>query len=194
LIYFREGLRLGIQYHHVYDITGTMHYEEEKKSRLIPGVIFAVAGIIAGFALCRIIIVPFNVPDDSMAPGLHAGDTLIILKHVTPKPGDIILIESPVEPGRYLVKRVIAGEGSTVEIKDKICYVNGDRFTFTWKTESSDSRRFPMSFTYRDTMPPVRIGRNEYFVLDDNLDHGFDSRTFGVVRDGQVVGRMACRF
>lgn len=157
-------------------------------------IISAVAGILAGFLLCRFILVPFSVPDNTMAPTLKKGDTIIVLKHVTPKRGDIVLIESPVEPGRVMIKRVLATEGATVEIRDKALFINNDRLVLPWKTTSIDTRVFPMNFTYRDNLPAVKINRNEYFVLSDNLDTGFDSRACGVIRDDQIIGRMMYRY
>jgi signal peptidase I len=161
---------------------------------IIIKIISAVAGIFVGFLVCRTIIVPFGVPDNAMKPALKKGDTVIFLKHATPKRGDIVLIESPVEPGRVLIKRIVAVEGATVEIRDKVFFINNDRFEIPWKTTSTDARSFPMNFSFRDNMPAVKINRNEYFVLSDNLDTGFDSRTLGVIRDDQVIGRMIYRY
>ena len=154
----------------------------------------AVAGVIVGFLVCRFIIVPFIVPDNTMKPSLKKGDIIIFLKHAAPKRGDIVLIESPVEPGRVLIKRVIAAEGSTVEIRDRAFFINNDRFEIPWKTTRTDTRVFPMNFTFRDNMPAVRISRNEFFVLSDNLDTGFDSRALGIIRDDQIIGRMIYRY
>jgi len=170
-----------------------MYYQEKKQYRVPTAVISACVGIVFGFILCRIILIPFVVPNDSMAPSLREGETVIILKHATPNRGDIVLVESPVEPGRYLLKRVAAVEGSTVEVRDRVFFVNNERFAFPWQTASSDNRIFPMAFTERDTMPPVRIGRNRYFLLSDNLDRGFDSRAFGPVSGDRVVGKMIFR-
>ncbi len=172
------------------------HMDNLKETGLgtIIKIVSAVAGIIAGFLICRLILLPFNVPDNTMNPNLKRGDTIIFLKHAAPKQGDIVLIESPVEPDRVLIKRVLAAEGATVEIRDKALFINNDRFEMPWKTTSTDTRVFPMNFTYRDNLPAVKINRNEYFVLSDNLDTGFDSRALGVIRDDQIIGRMIYRY
>lgn len=173
-----------------------MHMDNLKESGLgfIIKIISAVAGIIAGFLLCRFILVSCSVTDNTMNPNLKKGDTIIFLKHVTPKRGDIVLIDSPVEPGRVMIKRVLAAEGATIEIRDKVLFINNDRFVIQWKTTSADTRVFPMNFTFRDNLPAVKINRNEYFVLSDNLDTGFDSRALGVIRDDQIIGRMIYRY
>ncbi|MBN2158872.1 MAG: signal peptidase I [Spirochaetes bacterium] len=167
-----------------------MYRQESQLSGILVKIISAAGGIIAGFIICRLIILPFQAPDDSMGPAVKAGDTLFFLKHATLKVEDIVLIESPVEPGRYVIRRIIAGEGDAVEIKDRVFYINNARASFRWKTVSSDTRIFPMNFTYRDNMPAVKLGRKEYFVLSDNLDRGFDSRTLGVIPSDLIIGKM----
>jgi signal peptidase I len=105
-------------------------------------------------------------------------------------PGDIVLMDSPVEPDRVLVKRVISGEGDTVEVRNKVLYINNKKFDMPWKNRSIDKRIFPMNFTYRDNMPVIKLSRNQYFVLSDNLDHGYDSRNLGPISADSIIGKM----
>ncbi len=171
-----------------------MNYQEKSRFGIIIKIISAAGGIIAGFIICRFFFMPFRMPDSSMEPNLRAGEMLFILKHATPKRGDIVFIESPVEAGRGLIRRVVAAEGDTVEIKNKIFLINNTAFDFRWKTKSSDKRIFPMNFTFRDNMPAVKLSRNQYFVLNDDLDRGFDSRTLGVIPGGLVIGRVIYKY
>ena len=171
-----------------------MQYQENSRFAVIGKILFGALGIIAGFVICRIFIVTIPMPDDSMQPGLKAGDILVLLKHVKPAPGDIVMLMSPGEPGTALIKRVIAAEGDTVEIRDKIIRINGVIPDFKWKTKSTDKRIFPMNFTYRDNMPAVKMKRNEYFVLCDNLDRGFDSRSLGIIPGAIIAGRLVYRY
>lgn len=171
-----------------------MNYQEKSRSGIIVKLISAAGGIIIGFILCRFFFTPFTMPDSSMEPNVKTGDMLFILKHTTPKRGDIVLFESPVESGRVLVRRVIAAEGDTVEIKNKTIHINNTAFDFRWKTTSSDKRVFPMNFTFRDNMPAVKLSRNQYFVLSDDLDRGFDSRTLGVIPGSLIIGRVVYKY
>lgn len=171
-----------------------LQYQEKSRFAVLGKILFAALGMLAGFIICRIFIVSFTMPDDSMLPGLKAGEFLLVLKHVTPAPGDIVMLDSPVEPGTVLIKRVAAVEGDTVEIRDRIIRINGAAADFKWKTKSADKRIFPMNFTYRDNMPAVKMNRNEYFVLCDNLDRGFDSRTLGIIPGGLISGRLIYRY
>lgn len=171
-----------------------MNYQERSGSNLLIKVIAAVAGLAAGFIICRIAFISFTMPDASMQPNLKKDDLVIILRHVTPRKGDIILFKNPAEPGRVLIRRIAAAEGDTVEIKDRVFRVNNGAYQFRWKTASKDHRVFPMNFTFRDNMPAVKIGRGSYFVLSDDLDRGFDSRTFGPIPEDLVIGRMIYKY
>jgi signal peptidase I len=150
----------------------------------------AIGGVVFGLILMRTFITPFRVADESMLPNHTPGETVYILKHVTPKTGDVVLFRSPVQKGRVLLKRVIAVEGDSVEISSRVVYRNNARESFKWKTISSDNRVFPMRFATRDNMAAVKIGRKSCFLLGDNLDASFDSRDFGPVALGDITGKV----
>ena len=167
-----------------------MYYQEKKERRIVSKLIMVLGGAIAGFIIMRLVIVPFRVPDDAMEPSLPKGSIAIILKPGSPKRGDVVLIENAVDSGRVMVRRVAATEGDRVEIRDRVFHLNGEAFTFPWKTRSSDGRIFPMSFSSRDNMPAVKVERRHYFVLCDNLDRGYDSRALGVIPGDRIIGRL----
>ncbi len=171
-----------------------MNYQEKPGNGIIIKVISAAAGIIAGFIICRIAFLSFSMPDASMEPNLKKDELVFILRHAAPKKGDIILFRNPAEPGRVLLRRIAAVDGDTVEIRDKVFRVNNSAFSFPWKTKSRDARVFPMNFSFRDNMPAVKVGRNQYFVLSDDLDRGFDSRTLGPIPEDLVIGRMIYKY
>ena len=78
------------------------------------------AGLIIGFILSRVIfILPFTAQDNSMNPNINKGDYILILKVTSPKEGDIVLLKSPIEPGRVILKRLIAKGEKNIEIKNK---------------------------------------------------------------------------
>jgi signal peptidase I len=62
----------------------------------------AVAGL-AGVMARRLDVV--EVRGRSMAPGLLPGDRLVVVR-ATPRPGDVVVVADPREPGRELIKRV----------------------------------------------------------------------------------------
>ena len=149
-----------------------------------------LAGLLLGIILTRIWIVPYTVCDNSMMPNLKEGDSIYVIKHTTHSVGDIVLFESPIEPDKVLVKRIIAGEGDTVEIKNRILLINGQVAAFSWKTIAKDTRIFPMSFSYRDNYPIIKLKRKQLFLLGDNMDYSMDSRFFGPVHTESIIGKL----
>ncbi len=156
-----------------------------KVSKLI--VVFA--GIIVGLLLIRICIVPFTVSDSTMLPNFNPGERTYFLKLGPVRKGDVVLIDSPIEEGRVVLKRILAVEGEVVEVKNREILVNGKSAEFSWKTVRKDTRIFPMSFSGRDNFPALKLKRGEYFVIGDNLDYAMDSRFFGAVRADAIIGK-----
>jgi len=93
-----------------------------------------IAAIIA-FFVRSFFIQAFKIPSSSMEPTLLVGDHLLVnrLSYVVKVPftdivlfepgkpdrGDVIVFRYPVDRSKDFIKRVIAREGDTVEIKDK---------------------------------------------------------------------------
>lgn len=133
----------------------------------------------------------------------------------TPKRGDIVLIKDPSSQedkffksvqnnlisfftlgivnksgSKYLVKRIIALPNEAIAIKDKVVYINDEPINEPWLKVFYDSRILPAEISSRDNFPAVILGYNEYFVLSDNRDYGYDSRDFGVLHFSHIVGKV----
>ncbi len=170
-----------------------MKQGNEKSPFMFPALIRTVltlAGALLGFFVMRAFITHYTVADDSMLPNYRKGNLVFIIKHITPAAGDAVLIKSPVEPDRAFLKRVVGTEGDFIELRNKVLYRNNQKYSFKWRTKSVDNRVFPMSFTQRDNMPAVKIERRAVFVMGDNLDYSFDSRSFGPVDGSRIIGRV----
>lgn len=94
---------------------------------------------------------------------------------------------------RYLIKRVVGLPNETIEIRDKKVYINGSLLEESWANINNDMRILHSEVSSRDNFGPYIIGYNEYFVLSDNRDYGYDSRDFGSINfsliDGKVINR-----
>ena len=51
-----------------------------------------------------------------------------------------------------------------------------------------------MTFSFRDNMPAIKLKRNDFFVLGDNIDNGFDSRHFGKINEHLIIGEVIYKF
>lgn len=141
-----------------------------KLSRLLKLVAIALAIVLPARAW---IAEPVYVASPSMEPELRTG-TLLILDKLTlqvrpPRRGDILSFRSPVED-IDLLKRVIALPGETIEMKEKAVFINGIPLDEPYAVHSRPGERL-----VGDTMGPLVVPENSYFVLGDNRDESNDS-------------------
>lgn len=129
---------------------------------------------------------PYLIPTGSMSPTIRAGERVIAEK-VTyrfgegPASGDIVVFDDP--SGRYpqLIKRVIATQGQTVDIRDEGVYVDG--------------RRLDEPYTHgKPTLPgsielPLTVPDGMVWLMGDNRTNSGDSRFFGPRPVSSIRGR-----
>lgn len=152
-----------------------------------------VIALVAVIFIFTMVLGKVEVSGDSMLDTLHNGDQLIITGYnYTPKCGDIVIIAknaSKTELGRIytnkpLVKRIVATEGQTVEIKDGCLYVDDVKQQEDYaRTLTEDN-----GFKGKQTVPEGCI-----FVLGDNRGDSADSRLIGFIPKQYVMGKVLCR-
>ncbi|TKZ35534.1 signal peptidase I [Brachyspira catarrhinii] len=94
---------------------------------------------------------------------------------------------------RYLIKRIIGLPNETIEIREKKVYINGSLLEESWANINNDLRILNSDISGRDNFGPYIVGYNEYFVLSDNRDYGYDSRDFGSVNFSFINGKVINR-
>jgi len=139
------------------------------------------------------IVQAFRIPSGSMEDTLLVGDFLLVSKFIyrftDPKPGDVIVFRYPMDPKRDFIKRCVAAEGQTVQIKDKVLYVDGKPITTPERSKFVDPNVYPASVNARDNYGPVKVPVGKLFVLGDNRDNSRDSRYWGYLDKRLIKGR-----
>lgn len=126
---------------------------------------------------------------DSMKPVLKNGDVVLVnrVKYalVQPKRGDIIAFK----PGgnassHYSVKRIVALPGETIQIKEGEIYINGNNTQEHIYAQNINSAGVALE--------PLKMGKDEYFVLGDNSTSSDDSRKadIGNVEKKDIYGKV----
>ncbi len=110
-------------------------------------------------------------------PFVHVGDNSHYL-FGAPRRGDVIVFRFPNQPDRDFIKRIIAVPGEQVEIHDGLVFING---------KALDEKYIP-DRTEHDFGPEL-VPDGEYFVLGDNRNNSYDSRSWGFVPEGNIIGR-----
>lgn len=142
---------------------------------------------------------PHQVNGESMDPNFKDGEYLltdkISFKFGLPSRGDIVVFRAPPQAqcpegaGCDFIKRVIGLPGDTIEIRDNAVLVNGRALPESYLASSVETR--PGAYTAGGI---VTVPRGEYFMMGDNRPHSSDSRSWGPVELGNIVGKVFFRY
>lgn len=141
--------------------------------------------IVAALSL-RAFVHAYSIPSASMEPTLLAGDHILVTRYLphfgAPSRGDVVVFRCGGD--ELFVKRIAGVPGDRVEIKGTDVIVNGRTLEESYLATRADNGSLPAF-----VVPPGR-----YFLLGDNREHSLDSRSFGTVAAGDVVGRARLIF
>ncbi|MFC2173477.1 signal peptidase I [Acidobacteriota bacterium] len=130
----------------------------------------------------------YKIPTGSMHPTLMVGDYVAVSKvHYRLHPvqrGEIVVYRYPKDPSREFTHRMIGLPGDVLEIKNKTVYINGQPLVEPYAY--FEGRRASLG----DNMPSRTVPSGHYFLLGDNRDNANDSRYWGSLPQGLVVGKV----
>ncbi len=157
----------------------------------------AVISMFAVVLLFTFIFGVVRVDGESMTNTLQHNDMLVI-SHLNyePKCGDIVIISrnydnsEQTQSSEPLVKRVVATEGQTIDIKDGKVYVDGKELD----EEYAKGKTFPCSSSGKIEYP-VKVKKDTVFVLGDNREDSHDSRFDDIflVDERYILGKAVLR-
>lgn len=175
--------------------------------RELPILVIVALGI--ALLIKTFVVQAFFIPSGSMENTLMIGDRVLVSKFLyrftEPKYGQIVVFVSPygerapeIDRGpvgnffngiaeglglksteKDFIKRVIATEGQTIQVKDGAVHV--------------DNRKLSEPYLH-DTSPlpdygPTKIPQGRVFVMGDNRNNSQDSRVFGPIAKSSILGR-----
>jgi signal peptidase I len=196
----------------------------EKKRETPAEFIASIALIIAvGLYIITFNLQAFEIPSSSMEDTLLIGDHVFVDRVTLAPPtkwieplmpyrnvhrGDIVVFLSPVEPGLYVVKRIVGTPGDRLHLVDGVLYVNGQRQHEPYTLHNGSYN------PYRDNFPDVPpsettqvspewrllmgsyvqngelvVPPDSYFGMGDNRDVSYDSRYWGFIPRENIIGR-----
>jgi signal peptidase I len=181
--------------------------------------------VVAVLFIRAYVIQAYKIPTGSMEDTLLIGDFLfatkfnyglqvpfqnkMIFKWNRPKRGEIVIFRFPLERKDF-VKRCVAVVGDTVEIRNKMLYINGGRVEepyvihkdihhvyppLRWKDReryqrSWEAAEFLNAGRYvRDNFGPVVVPEGCFFLMGDNRDNSLDSRYWGPLPSDNLRGK-----
>ncbi|MCP6718497.1 MAG: signal peptidase I [Patescibacteria group bacterium] len=134
---------------------------------------------------------PFFVQGISMEPNFFNGDYLIVdeitYRFRDPQRGEVIVFKYPKSPTQRYIKRIIGLPGEEILIKNGQITIADN--TGSWVLDESEY----LKDAYTGGITKVSLSETEYFVLGDNRTFSSDSRRWGSLSEGFIVGKVYLR-
>jgi len=176
--------------------------KEKFKSEIREWAESIIIALILALMIRTFVIQAFKIPSGSMIPIFEIGDRIFVSKFIygaripftdvrlpalkAPRRGDIIVFVSPEAPKKDFVKRLIALEGETVEIRDGNILINGKVID---GPDSVKSNHYYNRGDFGKELTAVTVPKGFYFALGDNSANSRDSRYWGFVSKKNLIGK-----
>lgn len=119
------------------------------------------------------VVTPIKVNGSSMYDTLDGTEYMILNKLAKPERYDIVVLKTGTDE---LIKRVYGLPGETIMIENSKIYINNKII--------EDKYAYGETSNYES----IILGDDEYFVLGDNREVSFDSRSIGPVKATNIEG------
>ncbi len=150
----------------------------------------AAVGILS-FSIRAYAVQDYIVPSGSMIPTLQIGDRIAVDKlSSTIHRGDIVVFnrapgdDDPQYP--VLVKRVIGLPGEVISSVGDTILIDGKPITQPWLPELTGA-----CYQAAANIHPTTIPAGQYFVMGDCRNDSEDSRAWGTVPGGNIIGKVS---
>lgn len=140
------------------------------------------------------LVQPFFVRGASMEPTFHDGEYLIIdqlsYRLREPQRGEIIVFRFPNNRSQFFIKRIIGLPGDTLTVTTgQVVITNSEYLQGAILNEAA----YLAPEIRTGGQLTVTLADEEYFVLGDNRFSSSDSRSWGVLKRNDIIGRTLLR-
>ncbi len=175
---------------------------------LIELAVIVVVALVLALVIQAVLVKPYRIPSESMEPTLDVGQRVLVnrLGHRfgDPSIGDILVFHppagsdtnqcgAPVQQGQpcgrptpersdvNFIKRVVAGPGDTIAIRNGRVVRNGklQKERYVRPCAGGEQCNFPV---------PVKVPPGHWFMMGDNRGSSDDSRFWGPVPKKWIIG------
>lgn len=127
-----------------------------------------------------------------------------LVKWSQPKRGDIVVFLFPKDESLHYVKRVIGVPGDTIEFRGRELFINGQKATLEKVGKDAEGEIFeeeldgkkhllrylpPKEAGFIDMKQKEVIPPDKFFVVGDNRDQSYDSRSWGLISRENIKGK-----
>ncbi|KRG09016.1 signal peptidase I [Staphylococcus sp. NAM3COL9] len=172
------------------------------KKEILEWIVSIVVAVALVLLIVNFVAKPYTVKGDSMDPTLKDGERVMVnlfgYKFGDIKNGNVIVFHATKESD--YVKRVIGTSGDNVEYKKDKLFVNGKEVEEPYLDSNKKNKQYEYitgSFETKDLNQvdgKNKIPKDKLLVLGDNREVSKDSRSFGLIDEDQVVGKVSFSF
>jgi signal peptidase I len=171
---------------------------KKKKSKIREYVEIVATAVILALIVRALVIQSYHIPSESMEDTLLKGDFLFASKFIygskipftdirlpavrQPKRGDIVIFKYPVDGKTDYIKRCVATEDQTIEVRGKKLIIDGVE-------QKEDFVKYLYGDIPRRNFGPYVVPKDHIFVMGDNRDNSSDSRFWGALDKKYLRGK-----
>lgn len=176
-----------------YTFTKMQQYARKFLSSALDVLEIAFVALVSVYLIRTFLVQPFVVSGASMTPTFQNGDYLLIDELVyrfrSPERGEVVVFRNPRDASIYFIKRIVGLPGEHVAIRDGKIEVA----TSGGENNAVLNEQYLLPHVTTGGTIDYVLGDGEYFVLGDNRSFSFDSRNWGLLPAGDIVGLVRFR-